>query len=63
MVYMYKKDRTEQVNIRMTPEEKERLKRFALYRGMSVTEILCRAVDTYITQRDKDCAFKLPIDL
>lgn len=49
--------RTERIEIRITKREKSRIRRFASKHGISVTELIERGIDTYISQRDKDGNF------
>jgi hypothetical protein len=53
-VYMYYKDRDEYLHIRLSKKEKARMRAFAKEKGITVTELVLRGVETYIQQRDPE---------
>ena len=50
---MESREKSELLQVRLTTEEKEYLRQFASKHGVPVSEIVRRAVDTYIAQRIK----------
>ena len=55
----YEKDRTETITVRITEKRKRRDKAFAKKHGMTLTELVEKGIDTYISQRDKNGDFLL----
>lgn len=45
------------LEVRMTPEEKERLYKYAKREGMTISDIVRRSVYTYIKQRNKKAKY------
>lgn len=50
---MYTMDKTERLYVRVSKSEKARVARFASQNGITVSELIQRGIDTYISQRDK----------
>lgn len=49
-VYMYSKDRIDQIRIRVSTDRKERYREAAMREGITLTELIETAVDAYISK-------------
>ncbi len=57
-VYMYSKDRIDQIRIRVSTERKERYRSAAIKEGITLTELIETAVDAYISKSNNKAKSK-----